>query len=155
MTRVSGPGSMSCGCLFAVTHHQPCLFAEPRRGRRAVADKREMLRQASQRRKYYMHAYNAALRGVSFLLSFDEWWEIWQQSGHWHERGPYRGQYVMARYADQGAYEIGNVQITEKEYATPASNKSPEARAARLGNQFARRVTRHTAEARASIKVCT
>ncbi len=53
----------------------------------------------------------AGQRGISFLLSFNAWWAIWQESGHWHERGRNRDQYVMARYGDKGPYKTGNVKI--------------------------------------------
>jgi len=35
--------------------------------------------------------------------------KVWKDSGRIGERG--RGQYVMGRYGDKGAYEIGNVKI--------------------------------------------
>ena len=53
---------------------------------------------------------NARKRGIPFLLTFPQWWGLWLASGHWHERGVGQG-YVMARFKDQGAYEIGNVRI--------------------------------------------
>ena len=54
---------------------------------------------------------NARVRGIPFLMTFDQWWSIWERSGHWHKRGRKRGQYVMARYGDRGGYEVGNVRI--------------------------------------------
>ncbi len=53
----------------------------------------------------------AKKRGIAFHLTFEEWWDIWQSSGHWHERGKSKGQYCMARYGDEGDYEVGNVKI--------------------------------------------
>ena len=50
-------------------------------------------------------------RGIPFLLTFEEWWDIWQKSGHWEERGPHIGQYCMSRYGDLGPYVVGNVFI--------------------------------------------
>lgn len=62
--------------------------------------------------KYRDHKKNAINdRGIPFLLSFEEWWDIWQKSGHWHERGPRVGQYCMSRYNDIGPYAVGNVFI--------------------------------------------
>ena len=61
--------------------------------------------------KYSQHKGNAKLRGVPFLLTFEEWWSIWQESGNWEQRGARRGQYVMARYGDTGPYAVGNVRI--------------------------------------------
>ena len=67
-------------------------------------------------REYYCeHRRHSAERNIPFLLTFDEWWMIWEQSGHWNERGNRRGQYCMSRPGDQGAYEIGNVKIVLNE----------------------------------------
>lgn len=44
-------------------------------------------------------------------LTFEEWLQIWVDSGHLHERGRKRGQYVMSRVNDLGSYEVGNVFI--------------------------------------------
>jgi len=61
--------------------------------------------------RYHQHKGKALYRGIEFLLTFEEWWEIWQTSGKWEQRGRRRDQYVMARFGDQGAYEYGNVKI--------------------------------------------
>jgi hypothetical protein len=45
-------------------------------------------------------------------LTFDQWLNVWAASGHLEERGRKRGQYVMARPGDLGAYEVGNIKIT-------------------------------------------
>lgn len=66
-------------------------------------------------RKWYMHRRDALRRGIPFLLSFEQWMHIWQESGHWRERGKKKGQYVMARPGDKGAYEEGNVKIILQE----------------------------------------
>ena len=56
--------------------------------------------------------YSAGYRLIPFNLTFSEWWELWQTSGQWKNRG--RGtrlSYVMARLGDSGPYAIGNVRI--------------------------------------------
>lgn len=59
---------------------------------------------------YRSQENNAAHRGIEWRLNLWQWWQIWQASGLWEQRG--RGQgYVMCRAADQGAYEPGNVYI--------------------------------------------
>ncbi|MGZ8892907.1 MAG: hypothetical protein ACXW1R_08270 [Halobacteriota archaeon] len=64
------------------------------------------------RYQFCVQKYNARrIRGIPFLLTFDKWWNIWQQSGHYSERGCGSGKYCMARFGDQGAYEVGNVKI--------------------------------------------
>ena len=54
---------------------------------------------------------SAKIRGIPFLLSYEQWLKIWTDSGHLHERGIRKGQYVMSRFGDKGAYEAGNVRI--------------------------------------------
>ena len=53
----------------------------------------------------------AKYRGIDFELTFDEWYDIWQQSGHWADRGRGHGKYCMSRVNDIGAYKVGNVFI--------------------------------------------
>jgi hypothetical protein len=53
----------------------------------------------------------ARQRGIAFLLTFEEWWGIWQSSGKWELRGSGRGKYCMARTNDVGPYAVGNVRI--------------------------------------------
>lgn len=66
---------------------------------------------ASPKGQFAKHRQNAYSRGVEFLLTFDEWWNIWQRSGHWAKRGNRSGRYVMARHNDEGPYKRGNVAI--------------------------------------------
>lgn len=63
------------------------------------------------RLRYNQHRNNALTRNIPFLLTFEEWWSLWEQSGKWEQRGWRRGQYCMARVGDMGSYEIGNVRI--------------------------------------------
>jgi len=63
------------------------------------------------REKYHSHGRSAAKRKIDFYLSFDEWLYVWVKSGHLHERGNRRHNYVMARTGDVGPYAIGNVRI--------------------------------------------
>jgi hypothetical protein len=61
--------------------------------------------------EYLVHRGHAKRRGIDFLLSYEEWFQIWQESGHLHERGYRKGQYCMARFGDVGPYVVGNVHI--------------------------------------------
>lgn len=54
---------------------------------------------------------SARRRGVSWSLTFEEWWKIWQTSGKWDQRGRLADQYCMGRIFDTGGYEVGNVHI--------------------------------------------
>ena len=68
------------------------------------ADNRHPLRKFESQRKA------AKNRGVEWGLTFKQWWNIWQESGHWHERGRGKG-YCMARHGDTGGYTEDNVYI--------------------------------------------
>lgn len=61
--------------------------------------------------KYVAHKGRCKHTGMAFLLTFEQWWKIWQDSGHWEARGRKVGQYVMARDGDIGPYAVGNVSI--------------------------------------------
>lgn len=63
------------------------------------------------KQKYHQQKGNAKSRGVDFHLTFEEWWDIWQQSGFWDKRGKQVGQYCMSRIGDTGPYAVGNVFI--------------------------------------------
>lgn len=77
-------------------------------------------------RAYANQANAAAWRGIGWELNLWQWWTIWQQSGHWADRG--RGQgYVMCRFGDTGPYAVGNVFI-----ATAAENSSEGQRHKRI-----------------------
>lgn len=63
-------------------------------------------------RPFVQQRTNAAIRGIGWDLNLWQWWTIWQQSGHWAERG--RGQgYCMCRHGDLGPYAAGNVFIAK------------------------------------------
>ena len=66
---------------------------------------------SEQRHKYACHKSKAKHRGIIFNLTYEEWWDIWQKSGKWNQRGAGMNQYVMSRFNDAGAYQIGNVFI--------------------------------------------
>ena len=63
------------------------------------------------RLRYIQHKQNVLARDIPFRLTFEEWCSIWRDSGKWDQRGVCKGQYVMARPGDHGAYEVGNVII--------------------------------------------
>jgi hypothetical protein len=74
----------------------------------------------------YSHQRNAALnhRRIGWELSLMQWWSIWTESGHWHERGLGRG-YQMCRKGDIGPYAVGNVFIAPgAENLSAATKKS-------------------------------
>ena len=75
----------------------------------------------------------ARRRGILFLMTFEQWTDVWKSSGVFHLRGRKRSQYCMARFQDQGFYEVGNVRIitneeNHAEQAHPSFEHSAEAR---------------------------
>ena len=63
------------------------------------------------RHRYFCHKSKAKQRGIEFILSFDDWLNIWEKSGKLNDRGCKKGQYVMSRFNDTGPYSINNVFI--------------------------------------------
>ena len=61
--------------------------------------------------KFKNQRNNANTRGIAWELTIKEWWDIWQESGCWQERGIGSGKYVMARSCDVGSYSKDNVKI--------------------------------------------
>jgi hypothetical protein len=61
--------------------------------------------------KFGQHLMRASEHAIPFCFSPEEWWRVWQESGHWHERGNRKHQYCMARINDTGPYAIWNVEI--------------------------------------------
>lgn len=78
-----------------------------------------MRKTTAEHKKYIQHRHDAAKRDIPFLLTFEEWWQLWQDSGKWDHYGCHKGQFCMARFGDKGAYEVGNVRIcsTEENHA--------------------------------------
>lgn len=63
------------------------------------------------KKQFNIHKSNSSGRKIPFLLSFDEWCKIWNDSGHYAERGFSKGKYVMSRFNDEGPYSKDNVEI--------------------------------------------
>lgn len=63
------------------------------------------------KQQFWNHKQRAKRKGISFLLTFDQWCKIWLDSGHYYQKGTKRGQYVMSRFNDTGPYSIDNVKI--------------------------------------------
>ena len=61
--------------------------------------------------KFLFQKSHAKSRKIEFKFQFKDWIDIWAESGKWYERGHGAHRYVMARFNDEGAYEIGNVKI--------------------------------------------
>ena len=59
--------------------------------------------------KFRYQRARARQRGIDWMLSFDQWYQWWQSTGHWEERGITSGKYVMSRFGDQGPYSLDNI----------------------------------------------
>jgi hypothetical protein len=75
------------------------------------------------RSAYASQKSHAKARGVQFKLTFDEWLQWWHDTGHYHERGRGKLNYVMARFGDKGAYELGNIYCCTVSENARTSNK--------------------------------
>ena len=54
---------------------------------------------------------SANQRGITWNLKLWDWWQIWEKSGKFYQRGRHSDEYVMCRFKDKGGYEVGNVYI--------------------------------------------
>ena len=79
--------------------------------------------------KFRKHRHHAKKRGIPFLFTFDEWWNIWIKSGHWYEMGITRGKFQMARMGDRGGYTKDNVRIITQEENKAEYIRTAETRA--------------------------
>jgi len=73
--------------------------------------------------KYSVQKAAAKVRGIEFQFTYEEWLAWWGDDIV--NRGPYKGQLVMARIGDTGPYHPDNVRkITCSENATESNSKS-------------------------------
>lgn len=82
--------------------------------------------------KYHVHKNGAKRRGIGFLLTFEEWWEIWEP--FWEQRGKEKHSLVMCRYGDTGPYAKDNVYLdTYSNNSSLANILKPHERDKRTG----------------------
>jgi hypothetical protein len=74
------------------------------------------------RKKFSAHKSNAKRRGIEFNLTFDEWKQIWLNSGKWDQRGRGAEKYCMCRIGDKGAYSVENVFIGQGKHNVSEGN---------------------------------
>lgn len=70
---------------------------------------------------------------IEMRLTYEQWLNVWLESGHLLEMGSGAGKYCMSRHNDTGHYEIGNVSIklhtlNSMEVNTPKSSTPEEYR---------------------------
>ena len=69
-------------------------------------------RKANPKQWAYADQKNSAKkRGITWAFTFETWKKVWEDSGHWDQRGGGTGDYCMARFNDTGDYSPGNVKI--------------------------------------------
>ena len=61
--------------------------------------------------KYRAQKYNALRRKIGWIISYEDWCRVWDNSEKWDQRGRHAGGFVMARNNDQGPYSVDNVSI--------------------------------------------
>ncbi|CAB5644076.1 hypothetical protein [Pseudomonas asiatica] len=61
---------------------------------------------------------HARYRGIPWHLKFWDWWQIWESSGKWAQRGREQGSYCMCRQGDVGPYAKDNVYIATVNHNT-------------------------------------
>lgn len=69
------------------------------------------IEQAKFLKAYRMQKSNARTRKIPFLLTFEQWLELWSASGKLEQRGRGADKFCMCRNKDVGSYEVGNVFI--------------------------------------------
>ena len=72
--------------------------------------------------KFNAHKSNAKRRGINFDLTFEQWMQIWQESGKIEQRGRGANKYCMCRIGDKGAYCIENVFIGQGKHNVSEGN---------------------------------
>ncbi len=76
------------------------------------------MKKRSSRAMYYDQRKISRKRNIEFDITFEDWFAWWEATGKFHLRGPYVGNYVMARFNDMGAYRLGNIKcitVTENQ----------------------------------------
>lgn len=53
----------------------------------------------------------ARRRGVPWELTFNQWLNLWEDSGHCNADGPNTTQYRLVRFNDTGAFRMGNAVV--------------------------------------------
>lgn len=70
-----------------------------------------VLFERKRRAQYGGQRITALQRGIQFTLTFEDWCDIWDKSGHYDKRGVGIGKYCMSRIKDEGPYSVENVFI--------------------------------------------
>lgn len=107
------------------------------------------------RQKYKEQKKAAKQRGIIWQLSYPVWYKIWQESGHWYERGRKKGQYVMSRPGDKGPYAVWNIKIKKhsdntrecwigKRHSSTTRDKMSKSQTGPKNSMFGRKASKET-----------
>ncbi|RKY56962.1 MAG: hypothetical protein DRP93_00225 [Candidatus Neomarinimicrobiota bacterium] len=76
---------------------------------------------------YHAHKNNATYRGAEYLLTFEEWYGLWESSGKWEQKGVRGHQYVLGRKDPTKPFVVDNCVIrTQSENMQRASKGKPK-----------------------------
>lgn len=114
VARKAAKGTAKAAKADAVSIAKHGLTVAQHRALRALG--RKLMRAGQSRDRSPIGAFcrqrqNAKERGIEWHLKLGEWWKVWQDSGHWDERGRGEFGHVMSRKGDTGAYAPENVFI--------------------------------------------
>ena len=98
---------------------------------KAKSQDKEWRKKNPARSAYLSQKSRAKERGVEFLLTFEEWWEMWEP--HWERRGRSLDDMQMCRTGDTGPYSVENCRID-----TCRNNKREYYGNAKLGEDHVR-----------------
>lgn len=149
MTRYCGIRATDGGKSITATEHRREKAAE-RNARYlkkhgcSFAQYKELLKLRKPIVAYRQQRNNAKYRGIAWEFNVWQWWMLWQESGHWEQRGRGAG-YVMCRRGDTGPYSPDNVFIaTARENSSKSKHKKSSlpmgVRATRSGKFTAQRM---------------
>src|SRR5258706_9221221 len=79
--------------------------------------------------QYLTHKRDALRKGVAYDISFEDWKDMWNSSGHFQDKGSKTGQYTMVRLDKTKPFTFGNIEIKQrKPYDRNDSFRQPEDR---------------------------
>lgn len=74
----------------------------------------EILKQRTLKRSYQTARVQARYRGIDWHLSWDEFYDLWNENDAWMHKGVTSTALTMTRKDMDGAWELNNVEITTR-----------------------------------------
>jgi len=104
------------------------------------------------RERFCQHRNRSRQCKIPFVLTFLDWLKIWIDSGQLENRGRFFGGFVMARFEDKGAYEVGNVSIISHAENIGTANRARPRTSPRPNQSLAMKGRPKTLEHRAAMR---